>query len=171
LSTSCSTQQLYQGKKHSCSTMPTSSSSTLLFTHASSFVLLCAARRHISPRRQPILHCLRHVCRRIPSTPPSPSISPVDARPSFFAFVNDDHWCDHTLRHSISPPPFLRQRISFYSSLSRSLFYHLSESAALLNSSLMGRVPCVLRTLGRQGPPRGVSSRGTYYWGANLSNQ
>src|SRR6218665_1617880 len=36
--------------------------------------------------------------------------------------------------------------------------------------TLMGRVLCVLRLLGRQGPPRGVSSRGTYYWGAYLSS-
>jgi len=36
--------------------------------------------------------------------------------------------------------------------------------------TLMGRVLCVLRILGRQGLPRGVSSRGTYYWGTYLSS-
>src|SRR6218665_3736005 len=36
--------------------------------------------------------------------------------------------------------------------------------------TLMGRVLCVLRILGRQGLPRGVSSRSTYYWGTYLSS-
>src|SRR6218665_3010917 len=70
---------------------------------------LCCTTTHIAP---PPTHPPSSSIRlpSDPSTPPSPSISPVDARPSFFAFVSDDHWCDHTLRHSASPPPFLRQR-------------------------------------------------------------
>src|SRR6218665_3017836 len=93
------------------------------------------------------------------------------ASPYLFAFVHDDdHWCDHTLRPSTSPPPFLRQRISFSSSLYKSLHYHLHESAALLVTSyIMGRVLCHL-LWGRQGPPRGVRSRGTYYFGACMSS-
>ena len=88
------------------------------------------------------------------------------ASPSLFAFVHDDdHWCDHTLRPSTSPPPFLRQRISFSSSLYKSLHYHLHESAALLVTSYMRGAYFVTRILGRQGSPRGVRSRSSYYLG------
>src|SRR6218665_1367079 len=125
--------------------------------------------RHLPPSRRHTLHRLNHHCRRPTFLPSSTSIQPVDARSSSFLFETDDHWFAHHLGHSTSPPSFLHHRRSFSSSMCRTLYYHQHESTYLLDMYSDG-ARTVLRLLGRQGPPRGVSSRGTYYWGAYFSS-
>src|SRR6218665_556177 len=123
----------YTVSVHHRPTSSSSSSSTLLFAPASSFALLCATRRHISPHHRLILHRFRPECRRPTFLPPATSITPVDARTSFILFETDDHWFAHNLRHSTSPSSFLHHRRSFSSSMCRTPYYHQHESTDLLD--------------------------------------
>src|SRR6218665_3218907 len=102
--------------------------------------------------------------------PSSTSIQPVDARSSSFLFETDDHWFAHNLRHSTSQPSFLRHRRSFSSSMRRTLYYHQHESTDLLDMYSDGARTLRITYFGETRSPRGVSSRGTYYWGTYLSS-
>src|SRR6218665_3320183 len=160
----------YTVSVHHRPTSSSSSSSTLIFAPASSFALLCAARRHISPHHRLILYRFRPECRRPTFLPPATSITPVDARTSFILFETD-------VTGLLIIYVIQRHHLHFYTPVDHSPRL-CAELRITINTNLqiysictlMGRVLCVLRLLGRQGPPRGVSSRGTYYWGTYLSS-
>src|SRR6218665_2635709 len=92
--------------------------------------------------------------------PSSTSIQPVDARSSSFLFETDDHWFAHNLRHSTSPPLFLRHRRSFSSSMCRTLYYHQHESTDLLDMSSDGARTLRITSFGETRSSKGREFKG-----------